>query len=304
MLRELRNLPAPAKLNLFLHVTGRRDDGYHLIETVFQFIDLADSLDLRLREDGVVRRNGPPDDIPPSVDLTLRAAHALKEATGCRLGVDVELRKRVPLGAGLGGGSSDAATVLLGLNRLWELGLDRGELMRIGLSLGADVPVFVFGRNAYATGIGERLHAVALPARWFVLVTPPISVATPGVFGAPELTRNTKPIKIFGFSKVAYGLAGRNDLQPVVEARQPAVRAALNALMEECRAADDRERAPAAGMAAASVRMTGSGACVFAAMQSLESAQEVAFRVLRHNVGYAQVVAGLATHPLGSRQVG
>ena len=291
MLSELRNLPAPAKLNLFLHVTGRRADGYHLLETVFQFVDLADTIDLRLRDDGQVRRLGPPDDIPEDIDLTVRAARALQAATNCALGVDITLRKRIPMGAGLGGGSSDAATVLLGLNRLWGLGLPRQELLRIATPLGADVPVFVFGRNAYATGIGDRLQAIDLPQRWFVLVMPPVSVATEGVFKDPKLTRDTEPITISGFSELAPALGGRNDLQPVVLARQHAVKAALAAL--------EAESPPSA-----SARMTGSGACVFAAMQSLEEAQKIAERVLRHNVGTVHVVAGLPGHPLGSRQVG
>jgi 4-diphosphocytidyl-2-C-methyl-D-erythritol kinase len=291
MLSELRNLPAPAKLNLFLHVTGRRADGYHLLETVFQFVDLADSIDLRLRDDGSIRRLGPPDDIPPDIDLTIRAGRALQTATGCRLGADIVLRKRIPMGAGLGGGSSDAATVLLGLNRLWNLRLSRRDLLRLAAPLGADVPVFVFGRNAYATGIGDRLQPIALPQRWFVLVMPPVSVATEGVFQDPELTRNTKPITLLGFSKRAPALGGRNDLQPVVLARQHAVKAALAAL-------------EAGSPPSASARMTGSGACVFAAMEGLELAQETAKRVLRHNVGTVHVVAGLPGHPLGSRQVG
>ena len=163
MLAELRNLPAPAKLNLFLHVTGRRADGYHLLETVFQFIDLADRVDLILRQDGRIGRLGAPAGVPEDVDLTLRAARALQAATGCRLGVEIGLRKSIPIGAGLGGGSSDAATVLLGLNRLWGLGLDRSRLIEIARPLGADVPVFVYGRNAYATGIGDRFRPVRLP---------------------------------------------------------------------------------------------------------------------------------------------
>lgn len=314
MISELRNLPAPAKLNLFLHVTGRRADGYHLLETVFQFVDLADTIDLRLREDGLIRRLGPPDDIPPEVDLTLRAAEALRAATGCKLGVDIGLRKRIPMGAGLGGGSSDAATVLLGLNRLWRLGLARRDLIDIARPLGADVPVFVFGRNAYATGIGDRLRPIRLPRRWFVLVMPPVSVATDGVFKDPELTRSTQPITMLGFSEQAPELGGRNDLQPVVLARQPAVKASLEVLERALRATLDSGSRQAS---TSSARMTGSGACVFAAVQSLELAQETARRVLaqesshklpghnlRHNVGTVHVVAGLAGHPLGSRQVG
>jgi 4-diphosphocytidyl-2-C-methyl-D-erythritol kinase len=290
MLSEIRNLPAPAKLNLFLHVTGRRDDGYHLLETVFQFVDLSDTIDLRLREDGKIRRLGPVDDIAPQVDLTLKAARALQAAARCRFGVDIGLVKRIPMGAGLGGGSSDAATVLLGLNRLWRLGLSRRELLEVAAPLGADVPVFVFGRNAYATGIGDQLRPISLPRRWFVLVMPPVSVGTEGVFKDPKLTRDTKPITISGFSELAPALGGRNDLQPVVLARQPAVKAALAAL----------KTASPQG----SPRMTGSGACVFAAMESMAQAREIAQRILSHNVGTVHVVAGLARHPLGSRQVG
>ena len=326
-MRSLHDVAAPAKLNLFLHVTGRRADGYHLLETVFQFVDLADSIDLRLRTDGEIRRSGPPDDIAAEIDLTLRAARALQAATGCRLGVDIGLRKRIPMGAGLGGGSSDAATVLLGLNRLWGLGLPRRELLAIAGGLGADVPVFVFGRNAYATGIGDRLRPIRLPQRWFVLLMPPVSVGTEGVFKDPKLTRNTRPITILGFSERAPALGGRNDLQPVVLARQPAVKAALLALEKAAQEVAAQEVAVRDAAALATpggsakthsaaagttdpgcARMTGSGACVFAAMQSLELAQEAARRVLRHNVrhnvGTVQVVAGLAGHPLGSRQVG
>ena len=310
MLSELRNLPAPAKLNLFLHVTGRRADGYHLLETVFQFIDLQDSLDLRLRDDGAVHRDAPTDDIPPETDLTIRAANALKAATGCRLGVDIGLRKRIPVGAGMGGGSSDAATVLLGLNRLWRLALERRQLIEIARPLGADVPIFVFGHNAYATGIGDRFRRIRLPPRWFVLVMPPVSVATQGVFSDPKLTRDSKPITILGFSDQAPALGGRNDLQAVVLAREPAVGAALEALKVEAGVCNEDDAGIEAGdaniakVAVASVRMTGSGACVFAALDSFEKAQETALRVLRHNVGTVRVVAGLAEHPLGSRQVG
>ncbi len=304
MLSELRNLPAPAKLNLFLHVTGRRADGYHLLETVFQFIDLHDRLDLSLREDGAVNRAGAPADIPQDLDLTLRAATALKAATGCRLGVDIGLRKFIPIGAGLGGGSSDAATVLIGLNRLWRLDLGRSELIEVARPLGADVPVFVYGRNAYATGIGDRFQPIGLPRRWFVLVMPPVSVATQGVFGDPKLTRNTKPITMSGFSKLAPALGGHNDLEPVVLARQPAVRAALQALQTEATGRTGRTGEREQSRVQASARMTGSGACVFAALDDFKEAQETAMRVLRHNVGAVHVVAGLAKHPLGSRQVG
>lgn len=308
MLTELRNLPAPAKLNLFLHVTGRRADGYHLLETVFQLVDLADRIDLRRREDGEIHRIDPPADIPADVDLTVRAARALQAATGCRLGVDIRLAKSIPLGGGLGGGSSDAATVLLGLDRLWSLGLGRERLRQVALTLGADVPVFVYGRNAYATGIGERLRPVDLPPRWFVLVMPPVAVATATVFRDPKLTRNTKPLTISGFSKrtsvhtrtaapgTARGvLPGRNDLQEIVVSREPLVAAALEAL-----SAAVSSTVGARGV----TRMTGSGACVFAALDSLEAARETARRVLLQNVGTVRVVSGVSRHPLGSSQVG
>lgn len=334
-------LPAPAKLNLFLHVTGRRPDGYHLLETVFQFVDLADRVTLVRRDDGEVRRANDWADVPADADLAVRAARALQAATGCRLGVDVTVDKRIPTGAGLGGGSSDAATVLLGLNRLWDLGLSRAALQAIGLTLGADVPVFVFGRNAYATGIGEELVPVALPPCWYVLAMPPTSVATGAVFTAPDLTRDTIPITISGFSSrfvagnagagsTAPRLPGRNDLEPVVLSRHASVAATIARLREACQIA---------GVAQAEqrVRMTGSGACVFALAENRAEAQRIAdaFAVPRSDAvsaaaadqaapdrnnqfrepvsgvsearskeGPAWVVAGLSEHPLGSRQVG
>ncbi|MGE0797721.1 MAG: 4-(cytidine 5'-diphospho)-2-C-methyl-D-erythritol kinase [Lautropia sp.] len=305
---ELRNLPAPAKLNLFLHVTGRRRDGYHLLETVFQFVDLCDRIDLFRRDDGVIARRGAPPGVPEALDLTLRAARALQAATGSRYGVEIALAKTIPIGAGLGGGSSDAATVLLGLDRLWGLGLSRRELIEIARPLGADVPVFVHGRNAYATGIGDRFRPVALAPCWYVLLMPPAGIATQSVFADPKLTRDTKPLTISGFSR-AYTptqLPGRNDLEAVVSAREPAVAAALARLRTDAHAVAPR----------ASVRMTGSGACVFAAAGSREAAQAIAAelqasgpqrssgREKQASVGTVHLVTGLAEHPLGSRQVG
>ena len=334
-------LPAPAKLNLFLHVTGRRADGYHLLETVFQFVDLADSVTLVRRDDGEVRRARDWAEVPADRDLAVRAARALQAATGCRLGVDITVDKRIPTGAGLGGGSSDAATVLLGLNRLWGLGLSRPALQAIGLTLGADVPVFVFGQNAYATGIGEELMPVTLPPCWYVLAMPPGGVATGSVFSAPELTRDTIPITISGFSSrfvagntgagsSAASLPGRNDLEPVVLSRHAPVAATIARMREACRIAD-------VAQAEQRVRMTGSGACVFALAGNRAEAQRIAdafaglqakavsaaaavkaapdgnnqFREpvsgvseARSKEGPAWVVAGLSEHPLGSRQVG
>ncbi len=332
-------LPAPAKLNLFLHVTGRRPDGYHLLETVFQFIDLVDSVSLAPRQDDAIRRVGGWDGVPAESDLAIRAARALREATGCFQGVDIRVTKRIPTGAGLGGGSSDAATVLLGLNELWQLGLSRQALQQIGVQLGADVPVFVSGRNAYATGIGDRLEPVSLPPRWYVLVMPATAVATGSVFSAAELTRDTIPITISGFSAGfcidlgvgsgtkapgwhgdgsgdrQCGLPGRNDLEPVVAARDQAVASALDRLRVACREAG-------VPVPERRVRMTGSGACVFALAASQAEARRIAsafdagsgsnpFREPESGVseaclagGPAVVVAGLPEHPLGSRQVG
>lgn len=331
-------LPAPAKINLFLHVTGRRADGYHLLETVFQFVDLADTVTLARRADGVIRRVNDWAEVPADSDLAVRAARALQAATGCRLGADITVDKRIPSGAGLGGGSSDAATVLLGLNRLWGLGLSREALQAIGLTLGADVPVFIFGRNAYATGVGETLTPVDLPACWYVLAMPATGVATGSVFAAPDLTRDTIPITISGFSSLfvsGSGLPGRNDLEPVVVSRHAAVAATIAQLRRACEIAGIAQ-------AAQRVRMTGSGACVFATAGNQAEAQRIAdafavarseavagatvaaaaavqaapdrFNQFREPVSGvsearskevpAWVVAGLSEHPLGSRQVG
>ena len=188
--------PAPAKLNLFLHVVGRREDGYHLLQTLFRFIDFSDTLHFTLREDGVVRRVNALEGVPQEQDLCVRAARLLQQACGCQLGVDIALEKRIPMGGGLGGGSSDAATTLLALNRLWHLGLPRERLMQLGLSLGADVPVFIFGENAFAEGVGEQLQAYPLPDAWYVVLFPPVHVATAQIFAHPELTRDTISLRI------------------------------------------------------------------------------------------------------------
>jgi len=289
MIAELRNLPAPAKLNLFLHVTGRRADGYHLLETVFELIDLADSLDFRVRGDAAIARLDAVPGVPEDADLTVRAARLLAAASGCRLGVDIGVRKRIPMGGGLGGGSSDAATTLLALNRLWGLGWPRERLAALGLRLGADVPVFLFGRCAYATGVGERLRPLALSPRWYVVVAPRVAVATASVFAAPELTRNTKPLKISGLSRGNQVFRGRNDLQDVVVARHPEVAAALEAL---------REAAGAVGCDARTARMTGSGACVFLPAVSEPQAQRVRDRLQGRVDARVFVSRSLSAHPL------
>ncbi len=246
--------PAPAKLNLMLRVTGRRADGYHELQTVFQFVDWHDSLDFRLRPDGEIRRLGELPGVPEQDDLVVRAARLLRSRCPGAPGVDIRLRKRLPMGGGLGGGSSDAATVLVALNRLWGCGLPETDLAELGLRLGADVPIFVHGRAAWAEGVGERLQAVDLPEPWYLLLLPPVHVSTGEIFAAPELTRNSRPITIRAF------VAGdrRNDCLPVVRDRYPEVAQALEWLGNYAEA-----------------RMTGTGACVFAAFDTRAQAEAV-----------------------------
>jgi 4-diphosphocytidyl-2-C-methyl-D-erythritol kinase len=294
MTDEIRDAPAPAKLNLFLHVTGRRADGYHLLETVFQLIDLQDLLHLRLRTDGRIVRVAEVPGVTEDDDLTVRAARLLQRESGTRLGVEIALQKRIPMGGGLGGGSSDAATVLLVLNRLWRLGWTRDRLTHLGVTLGADVPFFLFGRNAHARGIGDALRPITLGRRSFVVVAPPVSVPTREVFAAPELTRNTKPLKITGSHDEA-AWSGHNDLEAVVTGRYPGVAAALSAL---------RDAARAAGLDPSLARMSGSGACVFCPAPTRALAESMGGEVRRCEVGRVHVCNGLSRHPLGSRQVG
>ena len=240
--------PAPAKLNLFLHVTGRRSDGYHTLESLFVALDFGDTVTLTRRDDGAIVRTRDLPGVAPDADLAVRAARALQRETATDFGVDIAVDKRIPQGGGLGGGSSDAATVLLSLNRLWRLGLTREALMRIGLSLGADVPFFVFGAPAIARGTGERLTAVSLPPLWVTVIVPPVAVPTASIFAAPELTRATPSAKMDVFSE-GYG---RNDLQAVAVARFPDIAAAIARLVPH----------------SPSARMTGSGGCVFATFAS------------------------------------
>lgn len=278
--------PAPAKLNLFLHVLGRRADGYHELQTAFRFLDFGDRLDIRVRSDGMIRRTNAVARLAEEADLCVRAARLLQLRSGTALGADIRLDKRVPMGGGLGGGSSDAATVLMVLNRLWGLGFGREELMRIGLALGADVPVFVFGESAWGEGIGELLTPIALPPAWYVVLVPPVQVATAAVFDAAELTRNSNRITMSAF--FAGGV--RNDLEPVVCRLHPVIQGYLDWL---------RRQAPA--------RLTGSGACVFASFDEEHRARQVFAARPPHMEGF--VAQGLDRHPLrdmilGSRQVG
>ena len=267
--------PAPAKLNLFLHVTGRRADGYHELQTLFQLIDLCDTVTINVREDGQIDRPLGPPGVPAEADLTVRAARALQSATGTRLGVSLKVHKRIPLGAGLGGGSSDAATTLLALNQLWGCGLSVSELASLARPLGADVPVFVQGSSAWAEGVGERLTPVTLPAKWYVVVYPGVSVSTREVFQSPELTRNSPLITIRAF----FESGGRNDCEPVVRSRVPQVAEALEWLAR---------LAPA--------RLTGTGSCVFSACGSASEAERLAARVPDRWVSF--VARGLDTSPV------
>jgi 4-diphosphocytidyl-2-C-methyl-D-erythritol kinase len=250
--------PAPAKLNLFLHILGRRPDGYHELQSCFQFVDLQDEISIRVREDGAIRRMLDIPGVTPEADLCVRAARALQAASGCRLGAEIGLLKRIPIGGGLGGGSSDAATCLVALNRLWGVHWPKEKLAAIGLKLGADVPVFVYGRVAWAEGVGERLtplYPPDAPAETnYLILKPNVSVPTAAVFQDPELTRNSAPITIHGF--LASG--GRNDCLGVVRRRYPEVAQALDWLS-----------------AYGSARLTGTGACVFLACETLERGREI-----------------------------
>jgi 4-diphosphocytidyl-2-C-methyl-D-erythritol kinase len=245
--------PAPAKLNLFLHILGRRPDGYHELQTCFQFVDLCDDISIRVRSDGSIRRGAGAPGVAAEEDLCVRAAQALKAAGGCALGADISVVKRIPMGAGLGGGSSDAATCLVALNELWGLRCSVTDLATLGLKLGADVPVFVHGRAAFAEGVGERLTPLhpplAPPERNYLIIKPKIFVSTQDVFQDPELTRNSPPITIHGFLKSG----GRNDCLGVVRRRYP----------EVARAIDWLSRFGA-------VRLTGTGACIFMACETNE----------------------------------
>ena len=289
MIDTLRNLPAPAKLNLFLHVTGRRPDGYHLLETVFELLDLCDRVHLVRRDDRAIVRRDPLPGVAVEADLGVRAARLLAADTGCRLGVEIAIDKRIPMGGGLGGGSSDAATVLLGLNRLWGLGLDRRRLMALGLRLGADVPAFLFGRRAFATGVGERLRALPAGPAWFVVVAPRVEVPTAAVFARPELTRDSKPLKLSGLSRGRSVYRGKNDLESVVCAAWPPVAEALAAL---------RLAADSAGADGRLARMTGSGACVFCPVPDESVAASIRQRLAQQAVGSVFAVRSLDRHPL------
>ena len=246
--------PAPAKLNLFLHIIGRRADGYHLLQSVFQFLDYGDEITIAIREDGVIHRLNELPGVPAEQDLVVRAARLLQQQCDSPLGADIRVDKRLPMGGGLGGGSSDAATVLVALNRLWGINLPAERLATLGLQLGADVPVFVHGHAAWAEGVGEVLQPVELPEPWYLVIIPPVEVATAKIFSDPELTRDCRPIKIRDF------LAGDggNVCQPVATRHYPEIAQALTWLGQFAEA-----------------KMTGTGSCIFAAFASEAEAEEV-----------------------------
>lgn len=269
--------PAPAKLNLFLHITGRRADGYHLLQSVFRLLAWGDRIGLRLRDDGAIGRIGDSvAGVAPEQDLVVRAARALQQATGSRMGVDIQVEKHIPAGGGFGGGSSDAATVLVVLNRLWKTGLDENALATLGLTLGADVPVFVRGRNAWAEGVGEQLTPIDLPPAWYVVAEPGVHVPTPQLFAAPQLTRDSPRARIGDF---ASGALTGNAFEPVLRAREPAVEAVFQVLS-----------------AVGTPRLTGSGSGCFVEFSTLQAA--------RHALDHlpetlrAHVVAGVDRSPL------
>ncbi|HEY6452666.1 MAG TPA: 4-(cytidine 5'-diphospho)-2-C-methyl-D-erythritol kinase [Steroidobacteraceae bacterium] len=273
--------PAPAKLNLFLHVVGRYPDGYHELQTLFQLIDLHDEIGLAPRADGRIERLTGPPQIEAERDLTVRAARALQQHTGTHLGAELHVVKHIPAGGGLGGGSSDAATVLLGLNRLWGIGLGLGELSRLGLALGADVPLFIHGTSAWGEGRGERLESVELPAHWFLIVHPGVAVSTAEIFQAAELTRNSSLITIRAF----WSGQTRNVCEPVVRKRYPAVAAALDWLEAQFETHSH-----------SCARLTGTGACIFASFEHEQDARQIAQRVPREWSSF--VVRGLNRSPL------
>lgn len=281
-LPQLLACPAPAKLNLFLHITGRRADGYHLLQSVFQLIDRCDTLDFYVRADSQIRRLNQVVNVAEQDDLVIRAANLLQQHCQISQGVDIRLHKHLPMGGGVGGGSSDAASTLLALNHLWQCRLSREELMQLGLRLGADVPFFIFGQNAFVEGIGEQMQAVDTPEQWFVVIEPGVHVPTPTIFSAKELTRDTKPVRITDFSNAAK-IDWKNDLQAVACAFHPQIADAIHWLAQfEFNQGD--------------AKMTGSGSCVFCAFPSETDAKKIIQQVPAHwNSWYAKA---LQQHPM------
>jgi len=290
-MRSLHNCPAPAKLNLFLHVVGRRADGYHLLQSVFQLIDRGDTLHFDLRDDGAIRRTTDVPGVPEESDLIVRALRRLAAAYEKRHGrlvpgIDVAVDKILPMGGGLGGGSSDAATALMAANHLWGAGFSDAALMEIGLPLGADIPFFIYGRTAFVEGVGEAMQPVEGPDCWYVVVEPGVSVPTPAIFTAEDLTRDTKPVRIADFpaahdAEHALSEFGRNDLQAVASRLFPPVAEAIEWLGQY-----------------GAARMTGSGACVFCAVPGEAQADQVVGQVPGN--WKAWKARSLRQHPLKS----
>ena len=284
-MQDFQSFQAPAKINLFLHITGRRNDGYHTLQSVFLLLDYYDTIHLKPSKCGQIKRLADVKGVPESQDLCGLAAHALKQATGCTQGVDFMGNKRIPLGGGLGGGSSNAATVLLALNKIWQLNLSREKLMQIGLTLGADVPVFIFGQTAWAEGVGEILQSIDLPKKmqdqYYVVLTPHVQVSTAQVFANTTLTRDTKPLKIADFSDDSNSRSSsvfKNDLQKTVCSEYPEV----GALLKWLKPFGD-------------ARMSGSGASVFVAVDTLFKANELLANMPANTSGF--IARGLKKHP-------
>jgi len=284
-MQDFQSFLAPAKINLFLHITGQRADGYHLLQTVFCLLDLHDTIKLKPTTDGVVNRVNNVPGVPAEQDLCVRAAKLLQQHTQCPLGVDIMVEKHIPMGGGLGGGSSDAATVLLALNSLWQLNLSRKELMSLGLKLGADVPFFIFGKNAWAEGVGEQLTAINLHNSYYVVLNPNIHVSTAQIFANKQLTKNTNPKTMSDFSGTAKLTAGNlsaefiNDLEKIVCSEYPTVLDCLNWLSQF-----------------GDARMSGSGASVFLEVTDEKTAVDICNQKPKGVKGFA--AKGLNQHPL------
>lgn len=268
---------APAKINLFLHIVGRRPDGYHLLQTAFRMLDWGDEIKLRRRDDGVIVRTTDIPGVPPESDLVVRAALALQAATGATFGAEIGVSKQIPMGGGLGGGSSDAASVLIALNRIWGCGLSRQRLQEIGLKLGADVPFFIFGETAFAEGVGEELRPLSVPPAWYVMVAPSVFVPTSEIFSDPLLTRDSEILIMQAFATHTT----RNDMQATACRKFPEVAEALSWLSQY-----------------GAARMSGSGACIFAPFDSKEVAEQVLAKAPQGLKVW--VAEGLDRHPLQS----
>ncbi len=289
-MQDFHTFLAPAKINLFLHITGRRPDGYHTLQSVFELLDFYDIIRVKSNRSGLISRINAISNVPESQDLTVRAAIALQKATGCQQGAEIHVEKHIPMGGGLGGGSSDAATVLIALNHLWQLHLTRAQLMQIGLTLGADVPVFIFGQTAWAEGVGELLSPVRLPSQtmklqqepYYVVLTPNIHVSTAQIFTHPRLTRDTKPLKIADFSSGTFNHLSnkcfKNDLEDVVCELFPAVASTLKWLNQF-----------------GDAKMSGSGASVFVVVNTKQIADELFAKKPANTSGF--IAKGLNNHP-------